>query len=153
MHKPPVMIFKSNDNARHLRELGDDFRKEKINIRAIGGGEHDGTGVFAFTFDNDDHANTKKVLDIAKKHKVDVLEWGGITMELPDRPGALADMARALEDQNINIGSLLVVGTHADAAIVLVGVPHDREDEARRALIDAKFYVYDDEHGHATATF
>jgi len=91
--------------------------------------------------------------DIAKKHKVDVHEWGGITMELPDRPGALADMARALEDKQINIGSLLVVGTHADAAIVLVGVPHDREDEARQALIDAKFFVYDDEHGHATATF
>ena len=44
MHKPPVMILRSNDNARHLRELGDDFRKEKINIRAIGGGEHDGIG-------------------------------------------------------------------------------------------------------------
>ena len=152
MHKPPVMIFKSNDNARHLRELGDDFRKEKINIRAIGGGEHDGVGVFAFTFDDDD-ANTKKVLDIAKKHKVDVLEWGGITMELPDRPGALADMARALEDEKINIGSLLVVGTHADAAIVLVGVPAPEEARARQALIDAKFYVYDDEHGHATANF
>jgi hypothetical protein len=151
MHKPPLMILKSHDNARHIRELGDDFKAAKINIRAIGGGELDGVGVFAFAFDNDDTATFKKVKDIATKRKIDLVEWGGLTLELPDRPGALGDMARALEAKSINIGSLLVVGSHADSVILLVGIPEEQEKLAHDELVKAGFYVYDDTHSHATA--
>ena len=153
MHKPPMMILRSNDNSRHLREIGDDFKAQKINIRAIGGGENNGIGVFAFTIDDDSDDTLKKIKGIAKKRKVDLVEWGGITIELPDRPGALADVARALETESINIGSLLVVGAHADAVILLIGVDADHRHRAHEVLEEAGFYVYDDAHGHASAAF
>jgi hypothetical protein len=155
MHKPPMMIMKSNNNSRHLREIGEDFKEHKINIRAIGGGENSGTGVFAFTIDDDSDDTLKKVKDIAKKRSIELVEWGGITIELPDRPGALADVAGALDDENppINIGSLLVVGSHADAVILLIGVDGKRRSDAHEALERAGFYVYDDAHGHASAAF
>jgi len=152
MHKPPLMILQSHDNSRHLRELGEDFKKHKINIRGIGGGENNGVGVFAFAFDHDDAATVGKVKDIAKDRNVNLVEWDGLTVELPDQPGALGEMAGVLDDADINIGSLLVVGSHADSAIVLVGVPAGTEKVAHDALVKAGFYVFDDTHAHATAT-
>jgi len=143
MHKPPLAIFRSDDNSRHLREFGHDLRDANINILAIGGGEFEGVGVFAFTYDHDDDpAVVDQVRAIAENRGVPLIDWDGVTVEIENVPGRLGDMAEVLENESINIGSLLVVGTHGSAAIVLVGIPEGFEESAETALKTAGFFVY-----------
>ena len=155
MHKPPVLLMASNNNSGHLRALGEALAgaNPPINIRSIGGGEANGTGVFTITIDND----TPQVLDqlagiVSGLNGVTLVDTEGVTFELDNEPGALGLAAGVLEDANpsINILSLLVIGSHGDRAIVLLGV----EDEsvaanARDALTGAGYFVYPEEHDHA----
>jgi hypothetical protein len=141
MHRPPLMILASENNSGHLREIGHGLRDSDppVNILAIGGGEFEGVGVFAFTYDNDDDPATvaavESVLDSAGVTRVD---YDGVTVELENKPGRLGDLAEALENATINITSMLVVGGHGSSAIVLVGVPDNSEDDARAALEGAE---------------
>jgi hypothetical protein len=148
MHKPPLMIFRSDDNSRHIREIGHDLRDADppINILAVGGGEFEGVGVFSFTFDNDDDETLARVRAIAEARSVPLIDWDGVTVELPNVPGALGDMAEALEEQSINISSLLVAGTHGSSALVLVGIPEGLQESAEEALRGKGFYVFEDHH-------
>ena len=148
MHKPPLAIMRSDDNSRHIRELGHAFRDADppINILAVGGGEFEGVGVFAFTIDDDTDETFDRVRDICENLGIALIDWDGVTVELPNVPGALGDMAQALEAQSINISSLLVVGTHGSSALVLAGVPEDLQESAETALRNAGFYVLEDHH-------
>ena len=144
MHKPPLAIMRSDDNSRHFRELGEDFEAAHINIRAVGGGELGGTGVFALTFDDDSPATFARVREICAARGVELLDWHGVTVELPNEPGSLGRMAGALEKRGININSLLITGTDGESARVLVGVEEGVQDEAVAALIDGRFVVVAD---------
>jgi len=148
MHKPPLAIMRSDDNSRHIKELGHAFRDATppINILAVGGGEFEGVGVFAFTVDDDSDETLGRVREICETLGIPLIDWDGVTVELPNRPGALGDMAEALERQSINISSLLVVGTHGSSALVLAGVPEGLQEDAETALKDAGFYVLEDHH-------
>ena len=143
MHKPPLMILASNNNSGHLREIGHGLRDAGVNILGIGGGEFEGVGVFAFTYDQDDdpavEAAVASVLDSAGVSKID---YDGVTVELEDVPGRLGDLAEVLENATINITSLLVVGSHGSSAIVLVGVPDGMGEDAAAALEEAEFFVF-----------
>jgi hypothetical protein len=143
MHKPPLAIMRSDDNSRHFRELGEDFEAATppINIRAVGGGELNGIGVFAFTFDNDDAATLDRVRAICAARGVELIDWHGITVDLPNEPGALGKMAGALEKKSVNISSLLITGTDGESAQVLVGVDERREQDAVTALEAGGFVV------------
>ena len=157
MHKPPVLMLASNDNSAHLADLGEAFAAEDppINIRSIGGGEVDGTGVFTITVDDDTPARLERVRDIANNISgVTYFDVDGITVELKNEPGSLGKVARELAgDPNdagkppINILSLMLIGIHGDSAIVLAGVTDP--GEARSRLEDEGYFVYPDEHSHA----
>jgi len=155
MHKPPVLIMASNNNSGHLRALGEAFAgaNPPINIRSIGGGEANGTGVFTITIDNDTEQVLAQVAQIVSGlNGVTLLETEGVTFELKNEPGALGLVAGVLEDANpsINILSLQVVGAHGDRAIVLVGVEDDNvASNARDVLTGAGYFVYPEEHDHA----
>jgi len=146
MHKPPLAIMRSDDNSRHFRELGEDFEaaNPKINIRAVGGGELRGEGVFAFTFDNDSPATLDQIRAIFAARDIELIDWHGVTVRLPNEPGALGKMAGSLEKKRINIGSLLITGTDAGNALVLVGVDEGRQQEAAEALQGDGFTVLAD---------
>jgi len=150
MHKPPLAIMASNDNSKHFRELGEAFEAENppINILTVGGGELDGTGVFAITFDNDDDATLDRIHGVFDRLGIQLIDWHGVTVELPNVPGSLGKMAGALEQASINITSMLVTGWHGGSALVLVGVVDDDsvEQAAVAALEDAGFFVLPDHH-------
>jgi len=146
MHKPPLMILASDNNSGHLREIGHALRDADppVNILAIGGGEFEGVGVFAFTYDNDDDPATveavEAVLDAATG--VTRVDYDGVTVEIENKPGRLGDLAEALENVEINITSLLVIGSHGSSAIVLIGVPDGMAGDATEALENEGFFVF-----------
>ena len=145
MHKPPLMILASNNNSGHLREIGHALRDADppVNIIGIGGGEFEGVGVFAFTYDKDDDPATVAAVEGALDTAgVTLVTYDGVTVEMENVPGRLGDLGEALEQADINITSLLVVGGHGSSAIVLVGVPDDTEDDARTALEARGFFVF-----------
>ena len=145
MHKPPLMILASNNNSGHLREIGHALRDADppVNILAMGGGEFEGVGVFAFTYDDDDDpATVAAVENVLGEAGVTLVEYDGVTVEVENKPGRLGDLAEALENAEINITSLLVVGSHGSTAVVLVGVPDGTEADARTALEGAGFFVF-----------
>jgi len=145
MHKPPLMILASNNNSGHLKDIGHALRDADppVNILAIGGGEFEGVGVFAFTYDNDDDPATvtavQGALDTAG---VTLVDYDGVTVEIENKPGRLGDLAEVLENVDVNITSLLVVGSHGSSAIVLIGVPDGMADDATEALENEGFFVF-----------
>jgi len=145
MHKPPLMILASNNNSGHLREIGHALRDADppVNILAIGGGEFEGVGVFAFTYDNDDDpATVAAVAGALDQAGVSLIDYDGVTVEIENKPGRLGDLAEALENVDVNITSLLVIGSHGSSAIVLIGVPDGMADDATEALENEGFFVF-----------
>jgi len=145
MHKPPLMILASNNNSGHLREIGHALRDADppVNILAIGGGEFEGVGVFAFTYDNDDDpATVAAVAGALDQAGVSLIDYDGVTVEIENKPGRLGDLAEALENVDVNITSLLLIGSHGSSAIVLIGVPDGMADDATEALENEGFFVF-----------
>ena len=149
MHKPPVLILQSNNNSKHLADLGERLAAldEPINIRAIGGGEWQGIGTFAIAFDNDTEENLALVHQIAQDLGFEHPEWDGVSFELDDEPGSLGIAAGLLAGERININSLLVVGAHDGKPIVAIGVEGGEAvaASARSVLVANNYTVYDHE--------
>ena len=146
MHKPPLLIMKSNDNSGHLRDLGERFAAERppINIRALGGGESEGRGVFAIAIDDDTPERLARVHEIAEELGFEHPELDGVAFELDDRPGSLGEATRwlAAEDPPINVDSLLVVGANNDRPIVVIGVQGgDVIASNARGVLEAHGYI------------
>ncbi len=113
MHKPPLFIFSSNDNSRHLADLGTILSQADppFNIRAIGGGEGpNGIGVFAVALDDDAGDREDQLRDLATTNNLEMRDVDGLTFELNDEPGTLGVAAAVLQAATINIESILVVG-------------------------------------------
>ena len=145
MHKPPVFIFRSTDNSRHLAELGEILSQASppFNIRAIGGGEGpDGVGVFAVALDDDEGDRDDQLRELATANSLELREVDGVTIELVDEPGTLGVAAGVLQTATINIESILVVGAHGNRPIVLIGVPSGSGGDARTALEGAGYFVH-----------
>jgi hypothetical protein len=149
MHRPPLFVFQSNDNSRHLADLGTILSQADppFNIRAIGGGEGpNGVGVFAVALDDDAGGRDDQLRDLATSNNLEMRDVDGLTFELNDEPGTLGVAAGVLQAATINIESILVVGAHGDRPIVLIGVPLGSGNDARTALEGAGYFVYPDSH-------
>lgn len=145
MHKPPLFIFQSNDNSRHLAELGVILSQASppFNIRAIGGGEGpDGVGVFAVALDDDEGDRDDQLRELATLNNLEMRDVDGVTIELNDEPGTLGVAAGVLQAATINVEAILVVGAHGNRPIVLIGVPSGSGEDARAALEGAGYFVH-----------
>jgi hypothetical protein len=151
MHKPPLLHLRSRDNSRHLAELGAALSEADppFNIRAMGGGEGpDGTGVFAVALDDDSEDRDEELRSLLETIGIEMVDVDGVTIELDDEPGALGLAAGVLQAAEINIESILGIGTHGDRPIILLGVPTGSGEDAHEALEAAGYFVYPHEHDH-----
>ena len=87
-------------------------------------------------------------------HAVDVLEESGfratktkvLAVELPDRPGALAEMLEALDSTDVNIEYGYCFQSDGDVAIDVLKIKPEDRDKAEAAISGAGFKLlhYDD---------
>ena len=87
-------------------------------------------------------------------HAVDVLEESGfratktkvLAVELPDRPGALAEMLEALDSTKVNIEYGYCFQSDGDVAIDVLKIKPEDRDKAEAAISGAGFKLlhYDD---------
>ena len=87
-------------------------------------------------------------------HAVDVLEESGfratktkvLAVELPDRPGALAEMLEALDSTGVNIEYGYCFQSNGDVAIDVLKIKPQDRDKAEAAIAAAGFKLlhYDD---------
>jgi hypothetical protein len=151
MHKPPLLLMESDDNSGHLADLGAALANANppINIRSIGGGDVNGTGIFTITVDDDSPEVLERLRDIANGVTgVTYVDVEGLTFELKNEPGSLGTAAGKLRDAGVNILSLQVIGNHGDAAIVLVGVADESAADLAREALQGDYFVYPEEHDH-----
>jgi hypothetical protein len=114
----PTRIGALADVTEALKEAG-------VDIRAIG------------AYDKDDHSEfTLIVSDIAAANEqlaklgITPVEKSVVTIEVPDVPGALAEVARKVADSGVNIGWVYATTTSAPKATLVLRTP-DNERVAR----------------------
>ena len=95
-----------------LATLSEALAARGVDLRAIGGGGIGDLGHIILTA-SDDEA-TKAVLD---EGGYTYIEGESILAEVPDRPGGMATLARALADAGVNILGHLFLGRWGDRAM------------------------------------
>ncbi len=105
------------DRPGMLGEIASALGEKKVNLRAVNAWIEGAEGVVRIVADK--HAAAKKVLDARGWHpeEREVLE-----LELPDKPGALGEVASALGRAGVNITHVFVGTGGARKATVFLGV-------------------------------
>ena len=94
-----------------LADLSEALAARGVDLRAIGGGGIGATGHLIFKTSDD--ATTSEVLAAGG---YDFHEGEALLVEVDDRPGGMARVARALADAGVNIYSHLFIGRWGDQA-------------------------------------
>ena len=100
--------------ARALAERG-------VNIVHCAAGGAGDVGYAVLEAEDDDVAR-----DVLRSTGLPFVEGTPVTVELPDRPGALADLAERLAAAGLDIHGLLIVGRRESRVIVAVTVDDER---------------------------
>jgi hypothetical protein len=95
-----------------LAILAETLAARGVDLRAIGGGGIGGSGHVIMTTADD--ATTKAILD---EGGYTYVEGESILAEVPDRPGGMAEISRALADAGVNILGHLFLGRWGDRAM------------------------------------
>ena len=95
-----------------LATLSEALAARGVDLRAIGGGGIGDLGHIILTASDDE--KTKAVLD---EGGYTYIEGESILAEVPDRPGGMATLARALADAGVNILGHLFLGRWGDRAM------------------------------------
>jgi hypothetical protein len=95
-----------------LATLSEALAARGVDLRAIGGGGIGDIGHIILTASDDEE--TKAVLD---EGGYTYIEGESILAEVPDRPGGMATLARALADAGVNILGHLFLGRWGDRAM------------------------------------
>lgn len=122
-----ISVFLENRKGR-LYEVLNVLATEKINIRALSIADTADFGILRLIVPDPDAA--KKILE---KGGFTVKENNVIAIEVPDRPGGLAFVLKALQDADINVEYLyaFVAKTHKEAIVV---IRTENNDGALKAL-------------------
>jgi hypothetical protein len=110
------------------------FANEGINIIGIASEIRDDSGIVRIAVDAD-----LKVSHLLTRAGFTTIETSMISLELPDKPGQLLQLTRALSDNNINITT--VYGTSvggADARLLLNASDSDRALEVIKNALGMK---------------
>ncbi|MGE5893425.1 MAG: ACT domain-containing protein [bacterium] len=119
-----ISIFLENKSGR-LAEVTDTLAKNGINIRALSLADTADFGILRLIVN--DTENTKQVL---KANNFTVGKTEVIAVEVPDRPGGLAGILKALEGKNINVEYMYAfVQKSGEHAIIIF-----RFDETEKAI-------------------
>jgi len=117
-----VVQLKNEPGA--MASLAEALAARGVDLRAIGGGGIGGAGHVIMTTADDDA--TRAVL---QEGGYTFVEGESILVEVDDRPGGMARLARALADAGVNIYGHLFIGRWGDRATFAFVV--DRPDLAR----------------------
>ena len=110
-----------------LANLAETLAARGVDLRAIGGGGIGDSGHLIMTTADDDA--TRRVLEEGGYRFV---EGESILAEVPDRPGGMAEISRALADAGVNVLGHLFLGRWGDRATFAFVV--DDPDAARPIL-------------------
>lgn len=122
-----ISVFLENRKGR-LYEVLHVLASETINIRALSIADTADFGILRLIVPDPDLA--KKVLE---KSGFTVKENNVIAIEVPDRPGGLVSVLKALQDADVNVEYLyaFVAKSHKDAIVV---IRTENNDSALKAL-------------------
>jgi hypothetical protein len=110
-----------------LADLSERLAERGVDLRAIGGGGIGATGHVIFKTSDD--PTTKAVLEAGG---YEFIEGESVLVEVDDKPGGMARVARLLADAGVNIYGHLFIGRWGDQAQFSFVV--DDPARARRAL-------------------
>lgn len=122
-----ISVFLENRKGR-LYEVLNVLAAEQINIRALSIADTADFGILRLIVPDPDAA--KRILE---KGGFTVKENNVIAIEVPDRPGGLVSVLKALQDADINVEYLyaFVAKSHKDAIVV---IRTENNDGALKAL-------------------
>ncbi len=117
MPRAKELKFRVPDRPGMLGEIASALGEKRVNLRAVNAWIEGEEGVVRIVVDK--HAAAKKVLDARgwQAEEREVLE-----LELPDKPGALGEVASALGQAGVNITHVFVGTGSARKATVFLGV-------------------------------
>ena len=134
MSQPPaddsrrIIVIVPNE-AGALAQVTEALSEAKINIEAIDGRLAGELGVVSLST-NDDDAALWALLDANLR----AITSDSVIFRLPDRPGALAGVARLFGDHQLNVRTIHIVHRLAGQAVVAVTTD---DDNRARSLLDS----------------
>ena len=134
MSQPPadnsrrIIVIVPNE-AGALAQVTEALGEAKINIEAIDGRLAGELGVVSLSTSDDDAA-LLALLDANLR----AVTSDSIIFRLPDRPGALANVARLFGDHQVNVRTIHIVHRLAGQAVVAVTTD---DDNRARSLLDS----------------
>jgi hypothetical protein len=128
---PRQFVVQVTNKPGQMADLAEQMAAAGVDLRAIGGGGLGETGHFIITTADDDTA--RQVLDDGAW---EYFEGESLLVEVDDRPGGMARVARALADADVNVLGHLFLGRWSDRATFAFVV--DDPDKARPILEQLK---------------
>ena len=126
--QPHIIVIVPNERGS-LAHVTTVLGEAEINIEAIDGRMVEEFGVITLST-NDDDAALRALLDADLR----AITSDVIVFQLPDKPGALAQVAQNFDIHDINVRTVHIVHRIAEHAIVAVTTD---DDERARALLGA----------------
>ena len=113
-----------------LARLSEELAAARVDLRAIGGGSMGESGHIIMTTADDDGARA-----VLQKGGYQYIEGEALLAEVPDQPGGMARLARALADAGVNIYGHLFLGRWGDRAMFTFVVD---DPERARPILERK---------------
>ena len=136
-----ISIFLEN-RAGRMAEVTEILGKAGVNIRAIALADTADFGIIRLIVDN-----TEEALKVLKEHNITVKETEVVAVEIPDHPGALADVLKTLGDADINVEYLYGFLEHSGDKAIMV-FRFEQVDRALQELTGKGYQILPGERVH-----
>ncbi len=123
--KQIVIVCESKEGL--VAEIAETMAERGINIESIDAEQSGTIDVVTLTVDKYDEA-LQALLDLG----ISAVTEDVVLLRMPDRPGALATVAKRFKDNKIHLRSIRLIPREAGEAIVAVSM--DRTDEAMKLV-------------------
>ena len=112
-----VSVFLEN-KIGHLRTVAEELKAANLNMRAISLADSKGFGILRMVIEVPDRA-----CSVLRAANHAVKETDVIAVEVPDKPGGLADVLKTLEESGVNIEYMYtVLEKKSDNAVIILRV-------------------------------
>lgn len=123
--KQIVIVCKTREGL--VAEIAETMAERGINIESIDAEESGNIDVVTLTVDKYDEA-LQALLDIG----INAVTEDVVLLRMPDKPGALATVAKRFKDHKIHLRSIRLI--HRSRGEAIVAVSMDRTDEAMKLV-------------------